>query len=206
MPRTIRDFVRRMWSVSVLALLAVVVGPAAAAAPYAGELPLKMTAFAVNREGYTGAETGTVDITIQRWATPEEVKTFHDTLIESGSDALLDWLEDIEPRAGYLQVEQSLGWDIHFATYSELPSGGLKIVFVTDRPMGYWELTNQTRSSQYEFIFCEIRLNEKGEGQGKLSGAAQIRYNELTEQIEMENYTIEPVRLQTVRVLSTGGD
>jgi hypothetical protein len=178
----------------------------AAAGSYAGELPLTLSAFAVNREGYTGTETGRVDITIERWSTAEEVKTFEDTLVESGSDALLEWLEDIEPRAGYMQVEQSLGWDIHFAAYDELASGGLRIVFVTDRPMSYWEVTGQTRSSQYEFMFCEIRIDEEGEGQGKLSGATQIRYNEPTDQIEMENFSIEPVRLQTVVVVDRGDD
>jgi hypothetical protein len=208
-----KEQMRRFWCVNrwtaaaaLLAMVALAAPSVAAAGSYAGELPLTLSAFAVNREGYAGAETGRVDITIERWSTAEEVKTFEDTIVESGSDALLEWLEDIEPRAGYIQVEQSLGWDIHFATYDERASGGLKIVFVTDRPMSYWEVTSQTRSSQYEFIFCEIRIDEEGEGQGKLSGAAQITYNELTEQIEMENFSIEPVRLQTVEVVDSGSD
>jgi hypothetical protein len=205
MRSTRRQHVTR-WTVTLgalglLGLLGAV--PPAQAAETQGELPLTLTAFAVNRDGYTGAETGTVDITIQQWSTPEEVKRFRDTLVESGDDALLDWLQDQEP-VGHIQVDDNLGWDIHFATRDERASGGLRILFVTDRPMSYWELTSGSRSSQYDFIFCEIRLDKNGEGQGKLSGAAQIRYDRQNDRIEMENYTIEPVRLQTVHVVEGG--
>jgi hypothetical protein len=179
--------------------------PPATAADDDADLPLSLTAFAVNRDGFTGTETGTVDITIDRWSTPEEVKAFRDTLIESGSDALLDWLQDVEPM-GHIQVDQSLGWDIHFASRDERASGGLRIIFVTDRPMSYWELTRGGRSTRYDFVFCEIRIDEDGEGQGKLSGATQISYDRQHDRIEMENYTIEPVRLQAVRVVDGGAN
>jgi hypothetical protein len=205
MSRTLRRRLTR-WTLPLAALGLVGVlgtGAPASAEESQGELPLSLTAFAVNRDGYTGTETGTVDITIDRWSTPEEVKTFTDTLVESGSDALLDWLQDLEPM-GHIQVDQSLGWDIHFATRDERASGGLRIVFVTDRPMSYWELTGGSRSTQYDFIFCEIRIGEDGEGQGKLSGATKIHYDRQMNRIEMENYTIEPVRLQAVKVIEGG--
>jgi hypothetical protein len=187
--------------VGILALLAALVAAPRLARPFDVELPLTMTSLALDRDAVGGAETGTVTITIERWSTPEERETFRDTLIESGSDALLDWLQDVEPRAGFLRYEQSVGWDIHFAAYEERPSGGIRVVFVTDRPMAFWEVASQTRSSDYEFYFCEIRLNDEGEGQGKLSSATRIRYLDATNQIEMEDYSTEPVRLQGVQVM-----
>lgn len=202
-----RRFARWTWPLGAVAFLGIVGPGARAGALYDGGLPLKMTAFAVNRSAAVGATTtGTVDITIERWSTGKEAAAFQDTLMESGSDALLKWLEGIEPRAGFIRVDSGLGWDIQYAQYEERASGGIRIVFVTDRPMSYGELTRRPRSADYEFIYCEIRLDESGEGQGKLAGAAQIRYSRLTNQIEMENYGIEPVRFQTVKVLESDGD
>jgi hypothetical protein len=192
-----------LWTgaVGILALVGALVAAPRVATSLDAELPLTMTALALDRDAVGGTETGTVTVTIERWSTPEEHAKFENTLIESGSDALLEWLEDVEPRAGYLRYEQSLGWDIHFAAYEKRPSGGIRVVFVTDRPMAFWEVASQTRSSEYEFYFCEIRLDQDGEGQGKLSSATRIRYLESTDQIEMEDYSIEPVRLQSVQVM-----
>jgi hypothetical protein len=205
MSNRLRRLVRWTVPFGVVALFGAVGPEARAGAAYDGSLPLKMTALAVNRTGAVGGTTtGTVDITIERWATEKEAATFRDTVMESGSDALLKWLEGIKPRAGSIRIDDSLGWDIQYAQYQKRPSGGISIVIVTDRPMSYWELTTRPRSAEYEFIFCEIRLDDKGEGQGKLAGAAQIRYSRLTDQIEMENYGIEPIRLQAVKVLESG--
>jgi hypothetical protein len=200
MPRALPTTTLGTGAAVVLAFL-LALGAAPAASAFDVELPLTMTALALDRDAVAGAETGTVTITIERWSTPEERAKFRDTLIESGSDALLDWLQDVEPRAGYIRYEQSVGWDIHFAAYEERPSGGIRIVFVTDRPMAFWEVANQTRSSEYEFYFCEIRLDDEGQGQGKLSSATRIRYLNATNQIEMEDYSVEPVRLQGVKVM-----
>jgi hypothetical protein len=167
----------------------------------ASDLPLSLTAFAVNMSGVGPTRAGTIDITIERWSTDAERQKLVDTLIERDSDALLDALQDIEPRAGFVRTSSSLGWDIYYARESALPSGGRRIVFATDRPMSMWELQNQPRSRDYEFMLCEIRIGPDGKGQGKLAGAAKITWNRDTRTIEIENYGIEPVRLQEVHVV-----
>jgi hypothetical protein len=169
-------------------------------APTPLPLPLRMSAFAVNLSGVGRTRPTTLDIVIERWSTDEERQKVLDTLVEKGSDKLLDLVQDVKPRAGYIRTTQSLGWDISFARYADLPSGGHRIVFVTDRPMGFYELRNNTRSRDYEFMVCEIRLNKDGKGEGKLSASTKITYDKDKKTVEIENYGIEPVRLTTVSI------
>jgi hypothetical protein len=187
----------------VVGSLAVASGPVALAqesAPTPLPVPLRMNAFAVNLSGVGRTRPTTLDIVIERWSTQEEQKKLLDTLVERGEDKLMDLVQDMKPRAGFIRTTQSLGWDISFARYADLASGGHRIVFVTDRPMGFYELSNNTRSRDYEFMVCEIRLNKDGKGEGKLSSATKITYDKEKKEVTLENYGIEPVRLTTVSV------
>lgn len=182
--------------------LAVLFGLIALTAPApapAADPQLSLTAFAVNMSGVgrTG-RTETLQITIERWSTDEERAMLIDTLVEKSADKLLDAVQKIKPRAGFIRTSTSLGWDIQFARETDLPSGGKRIVFATDRPMGFREMRNSNRSTDYEFMLCEIRLGPDGKGEGKLASAAKISYDKDAKKIEIENYGQEPVRLTQV--------
>ncbi len=163
-------------------------------------LPLRMTAFAVNLSGVGRAGSTTLDIVIERWS-PDELKDrLLATLVEQGEDKLMDMVQDIKPRAGFIRTTQSLGWDISFARAFPMASGGFRLVFVTDRPMGFYELRNNTRSRDYEFMVCEIRIRKDGKGEGKLATGTKITYDKDKKQVEIENYGQEPVRLTSVTI------
>lgn len=186
------------------AILTVTLGAllAAPSLARAGDPPLlKMRAFAVDMSGVSAARAGTIDITIERWTTDEERQLLANVLIEKGADALRSALEKIKPRAGYINTSGSLGWDVHYARETPYGDGARRIVIGTDRPMSFWELRNQPRSADYEFLLMEIRLNKNGQGEGKMATAAKISYNEVSRTIEIENYGIEPVRLTKVEVI-----
>jgi hypothetical protein len=182
-------------ALGVLAVFATCPSPAAAAEPV-----LRLRAFAVNMSGVGRTSAQTLDIVIDRWSTDAERKTLFDTLKEK-PDNLLDVLQKIKPRAGYIRTATSLGWDIEFARKYRLPGGGERIIFATDRPMSFYELLNNTRSSDYEFMFGEIHLAADGTGEGKLSTAAKIRWIDYDKALEIEDYATEPVRLSQVRVV-----
>lgn len=160
--------------------------------------PLRMTAFAVNLSGVGAARPQTLQIVIDRWSSDEERKKLIDTLVEKGPEKLLDVVQDIKPRAGYIRTTTSLGWDIQYAREMALPSGGRRIVFATDRPISFREARDNTRSADYEFMVCEIRLGPDGKGEGKLAAATKISYDREKKQIELENYGQQPVRLTQV--------
>jgi hypothetical protein len=122
-------------------------------------------------------------------------------LVEGGGEKLLDALQDVKPRAGYISTSTSLGWDLQFARQIPYGDGARRIILATDRPMSFFELRNQPRSRDYEFLLVEIRLNKNGVGEGKLAGAAKVSYDADTRVMEIENYGIEPVRLTKVEVV-----
>lgn len=161
---------------------------------------LSMRAFAVNMGGGGRTNAGTIDIVVERWTTDEERAKLRGVLIEKGSDALLDALQDLKPRAGYVRTSQSLGWDVQFAREIPLPEGGRRIILATDRPMSFVERRNQPRSADYEYLLIEARLDKDGKGQGKMAGAAKVTFNKETNTLEIENYGIEPVRLNQVKI------
>jgi hypothetical protein len=162
--------------------------------------PLRLTAFAVNLSGVGRARPQNLQIVIERWSTDEERKKLMETIVEKGGEKLIDVVQDIKPRAGYIRTLSSLGWDIQYATVTPTPSGGRRIVFVTDRPISFREARESTRSADYEFMVCEIRLGPDGKGEGKLAAGTKITYDRDRQQVEVENYGQQPVRLTQVTV------
>ena len=156
-------------------------------------------AVAVNMTNVGRPGLRTLDIRIERWTSDAEFSNLRDALIEKGSDGLLRELQKVKPRAGSIRSSTGgLGWDIQFAQRTELPGGGHRVVFATDRPMSFYERTAQPLSADYEFLLGEIRIGPDGKGEGKLVPMAKITYNKGSRAIEIENYASEPVRLTKV--------
>ena len=120
------------------------------------------------------------------------------TLLDKGSDELLDALQDM-PRIGYIRIDGGLGYDLHYAHVTQGEDGGERIVLATDRRIGFWEATNQPRSIDYPFTVIELRLNRDGEGQGKMSLATRITADKEKNSVTLENYDQQPVLLQSVK-------
>jgi hypothetical protein len=165
-------------------------------------LKLQATAIdpgAVTPTGGRAAGAGILEVGINHWTTDAEHARLAAILAEKGPDAFMDALDDLRP-AGYIRTPTSLGWNIHYARQIALPGGGRRIIFATDRPMGFWELWHQPRSAQYEYLLGEVRVGPDGRGSGTLVPAARIDYHEPTRTIEIEQYASEPVRLTQVQV------
>jgi hypothetical protein len=105
------------------------------------------------------------------------------------------------PRVGSIARTGQLGWDIRFAQQIAAGGGGRRIVIATDRPLSFWEASNQPRSADYAFTLAEVRLGPDGKGEGKLVPAAKIEYDQESKTLEIENYNTEPVRLTQVEVV-----
>ncbi len=73
-------------------------------------------------------------------------------------------------------------------------------MLLTDRPVGMFEAVNQPRSIDYPFTLIEMHVDRQGKGEGKLSLATKITFDQKKSVIELENYASEAVRLQNVQV------
>jgi hypothetical protein len=157
--------------------------------------PERFTAFAVDMDR---SASGPVEIVVNRASTEGERDRLVQTLLDKGPDKLLDVLRDM-PRVGYIRTPESTGYDIHYARRSPLPDGGERVVLVTDRRIGFWEAANQPRSIDYPFTVIELHLNPDGEGEGKISLATKITADQENKIVTLENYTTQPVLLQSVK-------
>jgi hypothetical protein len=155
-------------------------------------------ALAVNMSnvGETGAFP--VDIGITRWSTDEDRTRLKDALRENGAGALTNELQKMK-RVGFIRHSSGgLGWSLRYARRVDLPSGGYRVVFATDRPMSFRERADRPRSAEYDLLVGEVRIGSDGKGEGKLVPMATVTYNEAEGTIEIEDYASQPVRLSAV--------
>jgi hypothetical protein len=193
-----------------LAALSLVSVGASSQAP-AGVTPsekLDITAFAVNMSNIGTGTNGRVDIRIDSWSTAAERQRLIATMLDKGEDALLSALQKAPEHGrwsipGYMgpDIHQlRLGHQIHYTHQSPLPDGGKRIVIATDRYIGFIEATNDSRSMDYPFTLMELHVTADGKGEGKFAVATKIAFDKKKNQIQLENYSSEPVRLQDLQV------
>jgi hypothetical protein len=169
---------------------------------------LEIEAFAVNMSNIATGSNALVYITINSWSSAEERERLITTVLEKGGDALLKELQKA-PVKGRFRIPTArrpdphhlaLGLDIHYAWQTPLPEGGRRIVLATDRYIGFQEARANSRTMDYPITLMEIRVDKDGKGEGKMAVATKISFDKKKNQIELENYSSEPVRLNNVKV------
>lgn len=162
----------------------------------------EFTAFAINMAATPGPRTTggstTVTIVIDRWSTQEERQVLIQAFAQKGADGLLSALQKTQ-RVGFIRLPQTRGWDLHYAVQVPTEDGGRRIIIGTDRPVSFAEASRDTRSMDYPFALIELHLDQNGEGEGRLSPATKIALNKDGTQIELVNWSSEPVRLTKLR-------
>jgi hypothetical protein len=162
-------------------------------------LPLRLTAIALGTGGIaTRPVASQVAITITRWSAPEESARLVATLKDKGPEALLEAVRDAKS-VGSIQTPGNLAYDLRYAEQDMVGDGIRRIVLITDRPISMWEAVNRPRTIDYPFTFIELRLNERGEGEGKLNLASRIDVSRTGRTLQLENYDTQPIHLNDVR-------
>jgi hypothetical protein len=194
--------------VAVLAAALIVAAPLSAQQPAATagsptdaptkKDPLRFSAFNVSMPTGVSGET---EIAIERWTTTAE-RTKLLGLVETakygegGQRKLLDALQRINPRVGYIRTPNSIGWDLRYAVENTLPDGTRQIVIATDKPVSFAAAASDGRAMDYPFTLIEMRMKPKEKGEGKMLAATSITTK--NGRMELENYGQEPVRLTQI--------
>ena len=184
---------KRKTSLGMVGALALLL---AAAPAFANEIE-RFTGFGVHLQG---KGRGQIIVGIERWSTDEERQKYLEILRDHGQAALIKALED-GPRVGYIRLANSQAVELKYARSTDLPDGTRRVVIATNRYIHFGEAVTPTRSRYYDFSIAEMRFpkGEKGEkGEGKLAPATAISINKETNQLELENYGVEPVRMSSI--------
>jgi hypothetical protein len=156
--------------------------------------------FAINMN--SGPKTGKIDFTIERWSTDAERDQLLAILKEEKdsykvNQQLLKALQKL-PKVGYIRTTTSLAWDLHYARQNPLPDGGRRIVFATDRPIGFREAANQPRSMDYPFTVVEMQFDKDDKGVGKILPGTKL-FIDKDNNLVLENYGQQPVRFNEIK-------
>jgi len=160
--------------------------------------PLRFSAFNVSMP--TGM-AGTTEIAIERWTTTDE-RTKLLGLVETakygegGQRKLLNALQRINPRVGYIRTPNSIGWDLRYAVENALPDGTRQIVIATDKPVSFAAAASGGDAMDYPFTLIEMRMKPNTKGEGKMLVGTSITVK--NGRLELENYGQEPVRLTEI--------
>lgn len=160
--------------------------------------PLRFSAFNVSMP--TGM-SGVTEIAIERWTTTAE-RTKLLGLVETakygegGQRKLLDALQKVKPRVGFIRTPNSIGWDLRYAVESTLSDGTRQIVIATDKPVSFAAAASDSRAMDYPFTLIEMRMKPNEKGEGKMLAATSITTK--NGRMELENYGQEPVRLTEI--------
>jgi hypothetical protein len=154
------------------------------------------TAVNMGQPGPTGPWT--VEMVVTRWSTDRERDMLISMLLNKGSDAFLEALQDM-PRTGYIRTPDTVGYDLHYARKEPLEDGGEAVFLATDRYIGFWEAVHRPRTIDYPFTYMELRIGANDKGEGKLSIFTKLEVDKKRNQIVLENFGTVPVLLQNVR-------
>jgi len=176
-----------------------------------------VTLHAQGRETFTGmlaqmsgpaaGATGSLQITVERWSTAEERKAYLEAIVEGRNETtlqgkqryLLDMMDKARGanRVGFARFPRTLGWDLTYAW--QFMDGNTRVIrLATNRPVPFIEARNQYRTMDYPFGIIELRLNEKGEGDGNVFQAASVTVDK-DGVLQIESYGIGPQPLLGVR-------
>ena len=107
------------------------------------------------------------------------------------------------PTLGYLWSSEVAGYSLRYAGRFPQADGGERLILITERRLGawneLWKPAGTDAPTNYEFSVVELRLDSKGEGEGKISLTGKVALDTAAKTIGLENYGGSPVILKNVR-------
>ena len=195
---------------------------AASSWPGAAAVPGPIERIVATAADLTGgsAGAGRIDIVIERWSDDAEAAALFKPLLASSPDRLLDAIQKVTRRVGFIQspgvagagarAHERRARNIFFAREIATPAGR-QVIVATDHHLNFGEarpsLFNDDGSHSWsyaqepevEFTLIDVRLGPDGTGVAKFATAANVAYDKDTKAIEVTHFDAQPVRLMNVR-------
>jgi hypothetical protein len=104
---------------------------------------------------------------------------------------------------GYLWSSEVAGYAIRYAGKVSASDGSERMILITDRRLGEnnhaWDLKGDMPASNYGFSVIELRINAKGQGEGKITLTGQVAPDPAAGIITAASYEALPVVLTKVK-------
>ena len=132
---------------------------------------------------------------VDRFTTDAEADALGEVLGTEGEEALLKAVSKIKP-AGWVRIGTELRYHLRLIQLIDTPQGRM-LVGVTDRPLEFGEVVNNTRSRRFTFGWVQIVFDKDGKGEGALIPTARISFNE-EDQLVVEAFGTRPYEILKV--------
>lgn len=130
-----------------------------------------------------------VQIEIENWTTPEEIRQLQDVLVQGGPEAFLGAFG--QSKKGVVRFLYARGYNlvVHMAQVLPTDKGKKVVLFLNREP---WSQGGYFVRGRHYFMIIELELNEKGKGDGRFYEDAQIKLDSQLGKIDMETYESAP--------------
>lgn len=104
---------------------------------------------------------------------------------------------------GYLWSSEVAGYAIRYAGKVTAPDSSDRIILITDRHLGatneLWNPTSQAAPAPYDFSVVELRVNAKGEGEGRVTVTGKVAPDPAAGIVAPAEYQALPLTLTNVK-------
>jgi hypothetical protein len=130
-----------------------------------------------------------VQIEVESWTTPEEIRQLQDVMNQAGIDAFLAVFKQMNK--GTVRFMAGRGWNLPVHAALTVPTEkGKKVLLFFNRQT--WDPGSQIIRGRNFFMVMELTLNAKGKGEGRFYEDAEIKLDSELGRIEMETYESVP--------------
>ena len=130
-----------------------------------------------------------IQIEVKDWTTPEEVRQLQETMNQAGVDAFLAAFTKSDK--GVVRFMSTRGFNLPIHAAITVPTEkGRKVLLFFNRQN--WNSEYHKGMSRNLFMAIELKLNEKGKGEGRFYEDAQIRLEPADGTIAVEAYDGSP--------------
>jgi hypothetical protein len=144
--------------------------------------------------GIRAAKTAELTLTVNRFATEEDVTRYEKILSEEGSEGLMDALR--EQDWGVARIQGGMTCRINHVRIYE-GKGGSKVIIVTEKPLIFPEDNPELRSVK-SLGFIQIDFAPDGSGRGTMAEAVNIGVEE-EGALQIQAYNATAVKMENVR-------
>lgn len=137
-----------------------------------------------------------IQIEIDSWTTPEEIVQFNQILASSGPDSFLSAFNATNKGVVRFLYARGFNLTVHMAQFSE-DEKGKKVILVFRREP--WSQGSQLSGGRNYFMAIELKLNKKGEGEGRFYEDAQIEMDSMAGRVYLKGYESSPKIIPSIK-------